>query len=102
MTKREQSHTAALHELTVEMAGQRIAASAEEAMHPQTGETNRKLAPIKERSFRGYACSWCGCRFPEPDARASAGAETNGFRETQRQARFVEHVCSDRPHASAR
>jgi hypothetical protein len=51
MIKHEQSYASALGALTIEMAGQRIAASAEKAMHPQTGETHRKLAQSPKSHF---------------------------------------------------
>jgi hypothetical protein len=88
----------ALGALTAEMASPRIAASAQEAMHPATEETQRRLILINEPPFYGYACSWCGCRFSREDVRNGGPvAEIIRGRE-QREKHFAEHVCSERPH----
>lgn len=99
MSKSRESPTTALDELTAEMASPRIAASAQEAMHPETEGMERKLILVREDRFHSYACSWCGCRFPEIDISIRATlVQTPLLLEAQRETRFAEHVCSDRPH----
>jgi hypothetical protein len=98
MSKTRESPHTALAALTAEMTRPSIAASAQAAMHPETEGTERKLVLVNEDPFQGYACSWCGGRFPEDALPSSAtlGEELLLF-EAQRQKRFAEHVCSDRP-----
>lgn len=99
MSETRESPNSALAALTVEMMKPPIAASAQEAMHPETEGPLRKLELINQGPFHGYACSWCGCRFPEGDVaiRATLGEKLLLF-EAEREKRFAEHVCSDRPH----
>lgn len=101
MSETRESRNSALAALTVEMMKPPIAASAQEAMHPATEGTERKLVLVNQGPFRGYACSWCGCRFPEGDvvSRAMLGEKLLLF-EANREKRFAEHVCSDRPHVT--
>ena len=97
---RESPHTARAA-LTAEMMRPPTAASARVAMHPETEGTERKLALINQGPLHAYACSWCGCRFPEDGvpSRARLG-EKLLLPEAQREKRFAEHVCSDRPHVT--
>jgi hypothetical protein len=78
-----------------------IAASAQAAMRPETEGTERTLVLFSQGPSHAYACSWCGCRFPGDDVPSSAtlGEKLLLF-EAQRQKRFAEHVCSDRPHVT--
>jgi hypothetical protein len=101
MSETRESPNRALAALTVEMMKPPIAASAQEAMHPATEGTERRLVLITQGRFEGYACSWCGCRFPEGDVaiRATLGEKLLLF-EAEREKRFAEHVCSDRPHVA--
>jgi hypothetical protein len=99
MRETRESPNTALVALTVEMMKPPIAASAQEAMHPETEGPPRKLVLVNQGPFHGYACSWCGCRFPEGDVpnRATLGEKLLLF-EAEREKRFAQHVCSDRPH----
>jgi hypothetical protein len=116
MSKTRESPHTALAALTAEMMRPPIAASAQVAMRPETEGTERKLVLVNEDPFQGYACSWCGCRFPDDGVPSSAhqvfrsrakhrvhfvtlGEKLLPF-EAQRQKRFAEHVCSDRPHVT--
>jgi hypothetical protein len=101
MSETRESPKSALAALTLEMMKPPIAASAQEAMHPATEGPERKLVLIDQGPFHGYACSWCGCRFPEGDVASCAmlGEKLLRF-EAQRETRFAEHVCSDRPHVT--
>jgi hypothetical protein len=96
--KIKESRDAVLDALTVEMKKSPIAASAQEAMRPADGH-RRKLLLIREQLFQGFACSWCGCRFPTSDAPMSL-FETLSVASEQRVKQFAEHVCSEYPHSA--
>jgi hypothetical protein len=101
MSKTRESPHVALAALTAEMMRRPIAASAQVAMRPETKGTERKLVFTGQSPFHAYACSSCGCRFPEDDVPNSATlGEQLLLIEAQRQKRFAEHVCSDRPHVT--
>src|ERR1700682_206805 len=101
MARTNESGRTALGALTAEMTRSPIAASAQEAMHPEIKRMERQLVWVNQGPFHGYACSWCGCRFPEGDvpSRATLGEKLLLF-EAQREKRFAEHVCSDCPRAT--
>ena len=101
MTKAKESAETALGALTAEMTKPPIAASALEAMHPESEWQQRKLVPMHQEPFHGYACSWCGCRFPKTDIPADVSLlETLRVSKVQREKRFVAHVCSECPHST--
>src|SRR5450755_1162648 len=98
MIKAGEPSNPALDALTIEMASPRIAASAQETMHPSHGP-QRRLVLIHEEPFDCYACSWCGSRFPTADApNGLTMLQILHLYRAQREKRFAEHVCSDRPH----
>ena len=99
MAKASKSVATALSELTAEMAKPTMTASAMRAMHPKLGCQQRKLELIHHDSFHGYACNWCGCRFPNSKTvpvDASLFVEHHIFEE-QRDKFFGAHVCRDAP-----
>ena len=101
MSKTRESPHTALAALTAEMMRPPIAASAQVAMRPETEGTERKLVLFSQGPLHAYACSWCGCGFPENDVPSSATLrEKLLLFEARRQKRFAEHVCSDRPHVT--
>jgi hypothetical protein len=77
------------------MVNPRIAGSALEAMHPETEGIERKLVLFNRDPFQGYACSWCGYRFPESviSDRVSLLEKRHLFK-LQREKEFSRHVCS--------
>jgi hypothetical protein len=100
MIKTKESARCALGALTVEMTKSPIAASAQEAMHPADGR-QRRLMLIHEEPFHGYACSWCGCRFPKTKTDVPNPVslfETLRLAREQRRKQFSDHVCSERPY----
>jgi hypothetical protein len=100
MENNKESSKSVLGDLKAEMAKPPIAASAQEAMHPAIKRMERTLVLVNQGPFHGYACSWCGCRFPEVvPSNATLGENLLPF-EAQREKRFAEHVCSDRPHVT--
>jgi hypothetical protein len=96
MEKMKRSTESLLGALTVEMASPRIAASAQQELHPEGERVKRKLILINEASCHGYACSWCGCRFPRADVRNSGPLEALILARQQREKNFGDHICSQR------
>jgi hypothetical protein len=96
MIKTKEPPNAALGALTIEMASPRIAASAQEAMHPETEGRERKLVLFNRDPFHGYACSWCGYRFPESviSDRVSLFDKRHHFK-LQREKEFSRHVFEE-------
>jgi hypothetical protein len=96
MEKTKRAPKVLLDALSVEMASPRIAASALEAMHPETEGPARALVLINDAPYHGYACSWCGCRFPRADVRHGEPLESLVLARQQRLKHFADHVCSQR------
>src|SRR5450755_896510 len=104
MQNYRESPESVLGALKAEMAKPPVAASAQEAMHPETRRIERQPVLVDEGLFHGYACDWCGCRFPDGTGddvpgRATSAEKTFLF-ATQREKRFAEHVCSERPRST--
>jgi hypothetical protein len=101
MQNYRESPESVLGALRAEMAKPHVAASAQEAMHPESRRMERQLVLVDEGLFHGYACDWCGCRFPdgpEGDVPGRATPDEKLFLfAAQREKRFAEHVCADRP-----
>lgn len=100
MPDNRESPKSTLRALKAEMTKAPIAASVLEAMHPEIKRMERELVLLNQGPFHGYSCSWCGCRFrfPEDDVRSHTTLSEKLLVEAQREERFAEHVCSDRPH----
>jgi hypothetical protein len=99
MEKAKRSPKLALEALIVEMASPRIAASAQQRMHLETEGTKRRLILVDEAPYHGYACSWCGCRFPRADVSHCEPLEALILARQQRQKHFADHVCSQSLYA---
>jgi hypothetical protein len=104
MQNYRESPESVLGALKIEMAKPPVAASAQEAMHPESRRIERQPVLVDEGLFHGYACDWCGCRFPDaPEGnvpgRATPAEEIFPF-ATQREKLFAEHICSDRPRST--
>lgn len=85
----------ALSALAAEMNVPHITTSAVRALHHLAPHA-RKLDFIDP--FHGYACSWCGCRFPESrPPQGDSAAENLLLQKFHREKQFSRHVCSDRP-----
>jgi hypothetical protein len=84
---------AALSAVTAQMAGPRMTASAQEAMHPETEAMKRRLMLVNEHPFHGYACSWCGYKFPRTDVPDGASPEVLQRVRKRREKEFAGHVC---------
>jgi hypothetical protein len=80
--------------LAAEMSAPRVTASALYTPHElQPPSRSRKLHFVD--AFHGYACSRCGCRFPESRARqGSSPAETRRLYKALRKKQFAKHICS--------
>src|SRR5450432_2466780 len=98
MQNYRESPESVLGALRAEMAKPHVAASAQEAMHPETRRFERQLVLVDEGLFHGYACDWCGCRFPDGPESEVPGCATPAEKlllfAAQREKRFAEHVCS--------
>src|SRR5471030_765366 len=100
MQNYRESPESVLGALKAEMAKPPVAASAQEAMHPETRRIARQLVLVDEGLFHGYACDWCGCRFPDGPPDGPGGdvpgratpAEKLSLVATRREKRFAEHV----------
>jgi hypothetical protein len=92
MKKATASVAAALSGVNAEMALPRMAASAQEAMHPDM-EVKRRLVIVNEHPFHGYACSWCGRKFPRTDIADVISPEALNQARMQREKDFLDHVC---------
>jgi hypothetical protein len=84
---------AALSAVKAQMAVPRVAASAQEAMHPETEAMKRRLVVVNEHPFYGYACSWCGYKFPRADVPDGASLEALQRVRKRREKEFSDHVC---------
>jgi hypothetical protein len=80
--------------LSAEMNVPHITTSAVRALH-QLASHARKLDFIDP--FYGYACSWCGCRFPESrQPQGNFAAENSRLQKFHREKQFSQHICSER------
>jgi hypothetical protein len=64
------------------------------AMYPETEANGRRLVIVNEHPFHGYACSWCGCRFPRTDDPKFDPIEALIVAKERREKRFADHLCS--------
>jgi hypothetical protein len=84
--------------LSAEMSVPHITTSALRALH-QFAPRARKLHLID--SFHGYACSWCGCRFPESrPPQGHSAIENSHLAKLHREKQFAAHICCERPTRS--
>ena len=87
----------ALGKLTAEMARPHRTASVLRSKLSKPGGSHRSLELID--TFHGYACSWCGCRFPESvlaiaNAKNLTAAQKRRRFAAEREKQFGAHVCS--------
>jgi predicted adenine nucleotide alpha hydrolase (AANH) superfamily ATPase len=87
----------ALGRLAAEMARPNRTASVLRSKLSKPGGSHRKLELID--AFHGYACSWCGCRFPESALSTHTPknltvAQKRRRLAAEREKQFAAHVCS--------
>ena len=97
MTQVRTTSKKALGKLAAEMAVPTITASALRAQHAIHEGRHRKLELID--AFHGFACSWCGCRFPETERSLGLPgnlklAERHRLLAAVREKQFAAHVCA--------
>jgi predicted adenine nucleotide alpha hydrolase (AANH) superfamily ATPase len=86
----------ALGKLATEMARPNRTASVLRSKLSKPGGSHRKLELID--GFHGYACSWCGCGFPESAMAADTRknltvAQKRRHLAAEREKQFAAHVC---------
>jgi hypothetical protein len=97
MAKVKKTLKEALGKLTAEMARPNRTASVLRSQLSKPGGNHRKLELID--AFHGFACSWCGCRFPESSMpidtlKNSKAAPKSQHLSAAREKQFAAHLCS--------
>lgn len=97
MVKVDKTSTRALRKLAAEMAQPNRTASVLRSQLSKPGGSHRKLELID--AFHGFACSWCGCRFPESATPFKTPnnltvAQKGQHLSAEREKQFAAHLCS--------
>jgi hypothetical protein len=97
MVKVNKTSKKALGELIAEMAKSNRTASVLRSKLSKPGGRHRKLELID--AFHGFACSWCGCRFPESERSVDLPRNLTVVQKprrlaAEREKQFAAHVCT--------